>query len=230
MEKKNTILLTVIAVATLLVAVVGATFAYFTATNTNTGAGQSAEVTTNTVGSVDLTTSPTTVSNVLEYPGGYLVVGAKVEASDNDANNDFDVTYTVNGTIANNTSTQLTWTLYEVASEVATPVSGCQLQQTQEGDEMRYTYGETCQIDTALTTGGGATEVTTGTVDANDTGAVVTAAGETLKTTGNGSKTTTYYYLVVEYPDTDASQDTDQGKTISASLTSLTNTSADVAE
>ena len=31
MEKKNTILLTVIAVATLLVAVVGATFAYFTA-------------------------------------------------------------------------------------------------------------------------------------------------------------------------------------------------------
>ena len=34
MEKKNTILLTVIAVATLLVAVVGATFAYFTATAT----------------------------------------------------------------------------------------------------------------------------------------------------------------------------------------------------
>ncbi len=34
MEKKNTILLTVIAIATLLVAVVGATFAYFTATVT----------------------------------------------------------------------------------------------------------------------------------------------------------------------------------------------------
>lgn len=37
MEKKNTILLTVIAIATLLVAVVGATFAYFTATVTNEG-------------------------------------------------------------------------------------------------------------------------------------------------------------------------------------------------
>jgi len=35
MDKKNTMLLTVIAVATLLVAVVGATFAYFTASNTN---------------------------------------------------------------------------------------------------------------------------------------------------------------------------------------------------
>ena len=37
MEKKNTVLLTVIAVATLLVAVVGATFAYFTASNSSTG-------------------------------------------------------------------------------------------------------------------------------------------------------------------------------------------------
>ena len=35
MERKNTILLTVIAIATLLVAVVGATFAYFTATITD---------------------------------------------------------------------------------------------------------------------------------------------------------------------------------------------------
>ena len=227
MEKKNTILLTVIAVATLLVAVVGATFAYFTATNTNTGAGQSAEVTTNTVGSVDLTTAPTTVSNVLEYPGGYVVVGAEVTASDNDANNDFTVTYQVNGTIANNTSTQLNWTLYEVASEVATPVSGCELQQTQVGDEMRYTYGETCQVAAALTTEGGATEVTSGTVDANDTAAVVTAAGEKLTTTGT-SDTVTYYYLVVEYPDTDANQDADQGKGITAALTALDNTSADV--
>ncbi len=36
MDKKNTLLLTVIAIATLLVAVVGATFAYFTAQNGNT--------------------------------------------------------------------------------------------------------------------------------------------------------------------------------------------------
>ncbi|MDE6285307.1 MAG: hypothetical protein K2M17_06130 [Bacilli bacterium] len=41
MDKKNTLLLTVIAVATLLVAVVGATFAYFTA---QTGEGQSAPI------------------------------------------------------------------------------------------------------------------------------------------------------------------------------------------
>ena len=38
MDKKNTMLLTVIAVATLLVAVVGATFAYFTVSNSTAGA------------------------------------------------------------------------------------------------------------------------------------------------------------------------------------------------
>ena len=37
MEKRNTMLLTVVAIATLLVAVVGATFAYFTATGDTSG-------------------------------------------------------------------------------------------------------------------------------------------------------------------------------------------------
>ncbi len=53
MERKNTLLLTVIAVATLLVAVVGATFAYFTATS-NEGGRSRLTVNTN---SVDQTTA-----------------------------------------------------------------------------------------------------------------------------------------------------------------------------
>ena len=51
MEKKNTVLLTVIAVATLLVAVIGATFAYFTATG-SINAQSKVDVTTSTVDSV----------------------------------------------------------------------------------------------------------------------------------------------------------------------------------
>jgi predicted ribosomally synthesized peptide with SipW-like signal peptide len=51
MERKNTILLTVIAVATLLVAVVGATFAYFTATG-NVNSQSVVNVTTSTIDSV----------------------------------------------------------------------------------------------------------------------------------------------------------------------------------
>ena len=54
MEKKNALLLTVIAVATLLVAVVGATFAYFTATSTGTKE-QTVEVTTDTINEAEFT-------------------------------------------------------------------------------------------------------------------------------------------------------------------------------
>ena len=50
MEKKNTMLLTVIAVATLLVAVVGATFAYFSLTVSGEATATKAEVTTGKTG------------------------------------------------------------------------------------------------------------------------------------------------------------------------------------
>ena len=51
MDKKNTMLLTVVAVATLLVAVVGATFAFFTAQNTASGS-TTVTTTTETIGAV----------------------------------------------------------------------------------------------------------------------------------------------------------------------------------
>jgi len=55
MDKKNTMLLTVIAVATLLVAVVGATFAYFTVSSTNSTATTSVTTKAEAVGTVALT-------------------------------------------------------------------------------------------------------------------------------------------------------------------------------
>jgi len=53
MDKKNTMLLTVIAVATLLVAVVGATFAYFSVTNSTVG-GTTVDAAVEQVGTVTL--------------------------------------------------------------------------------------------------------------------------------------------------------------------------------
>ena len=55
MEKKNTMLLTVIAVATLLVAVVGATFAYFSLTVSGEATNTTAKVGTSNLGMVTLT-------------------------------------------------------------------------------------------------------------------------------------------------------------------------------
>lgn len=65
MDKKNTMLLTVIAVATLLVAVVGATFAYFTASNTAAGT-TSATVKTEAVGTVSVTGGGSLLLNLNE--------------------------------------------------------------------------------------------------------------------------------------------------------------------
>ena len=218
MERKNTVLLTVIAVATLLVAVVGATFAYFTASTANGGAGESASVTTTTVGDVELNMSTVTTSNDLDYPGGFLVVGAKVEATADSGS--YATTYTVNGTVSNNTRTALNWTLYERSSVVANPVAGCDLKETAAAGETQYYY-EGCNV-TALTEG--ATKVDEGTVTAGSEttagSATIAAAGETLDTGAS-----TYYYLVVEYPN-GGNQDADQGKTITASLTSVSNGTA----
>ena len=73
MEKKNTLLLTVIAIATLLVAVVGATFAYFQA---QLGSGASANVTVTTqstdqltFNAVQLVVGPATQTNFYEGAG-----------------------------------------------------------------------------------------------------------------------------------------------------------------
>lgn len=229
MEKKNTVLLTVIAVATLLVAVVGATFAYFTATTTSdNNNGGSADVTTTTVGNVKLDMNPETITNELKYPGGKLVVGANVVASDTDTAKNFDISYTVKGKITNNTTTELTWNLYRVSTKSTTPISGCTVKEdsTTQPGETRYSYTG-CTVDTAIT---GTTAIATGTVAAATTfgegEAAVTTAGveniskslESLTSSDTGE--TTYYYLVVDYPD-NGNQNADQNKSIVAQLTGL---------
>lgn len=95
MDKKNTLLLTVIAIATLLVAVVGATFAYFTA---QTGAGQSANinVTTSTSDSVSFGTFDSILLNANQqnfYQGAGSHQGKTTGAVTLQANNDTSATY-----------------------------------------------------------------------------------------------------------------------------------------
>ena len=65
MERKNTVLLTVIAVATLLVAVIGATFAYFTATAGGSGTTPVSVQTSSSGSSTFTSTSLTKASSEL---------------------------------------------------------------------------------------------------------------------------------------------------------------------
>ena len=92
MEKKNVVFLTVLAVATLLTAVVGTTFAYFTATVTGNAEAQETEITTATLGvTYDDGTAVANASNIL--PGW---TGTKTIKVTNTSN--VDVTYGINWT------------------------------------------------------------------------------------------------------------------------------------
>ena len=242
MEKKNTILLTVIAVATLLVAVVGATFAYFTATTGTGDDNETAETgTTTTIGGVNLTMTANNSGSDIAYPGGYVVAGVTVSAENTDDANDYTTTFDVNGTITNNTATELKWYLYESTTEIPSPVTAdsCQVHEEAQGDgTTRYWYTG-CKLDSALSTTSSAianSTVPAATESVPDSGnydtpgtATVSKTGEVLKPTA-GNTATTYYYLVVEYPNNDASQDADQGKTIVAQLTNVSNGSSVVTQ
>ena len=238
MEKKNTILLTVIAVATLLVAVVGATFAYFTATSTTGEDNDTASTgTATTVGGVNLAMTSATTDNDIAYPGGYVVAGVSVTATNTDQKNSYDTSFNVVGTITNNTRTALNWYLYEVTGSIADPVSNCVLEEdeTSQAGETRYWYSG-CTLDKGIATttnaiANGTVAAATGSQEESNyvagTASVTTTKKEQLtiaNATGEDTPgtTTTYYYLVVEYPNnTGASQDADQGQTIVAQLTNV---------
>lgn len=229
MEKKNTILLTVIAVATLLVAVVGATFAYFTATTqTGDGTGTTATQTTVNTGGTSLDMSAVAdVTNAadMKYPGGMMVTASKVSATAT-GDNSYNMTYTVNAevdtTALGASTSEVKWTLYEVGSEVKDLMvaDSCQLKEDATGNSKNYYYTG-CTANTTITNG---TVVKSGTISAHTAKTTITAENENLDAVSKTAGKDTWYYLVVEYVNkTDADQaGTDAGKTITAKITSVT--------
>jgi hypothetical protein len=113
MEKKNTILLTVIAIATLLVAVVGATFAYFTASITTTNDDNATTtITTQTLVSAVMDMgSSVTASNVL--PGHEEIKTVTVTGDGSATSKSVDAVITVTQNIPSVLASDVTWTLYE---------------------------------------------------------------------------------------------------------------------
>ncbi|MBQ8902019.1 MAG: hypothetical protein IJY87_03005 [Bacilli bacterium] len=111
MDKKNTMLLTVIAVATLLVAVVGATFAYFTAENTASGS-TTATVTTQAVGAV--TVAPVDSELHLNLTAAQMAVDAAGTSyyAVTDTEKSFSATQ-VDATVAQMDATGVAGTVYD---------------------------------------------------------------------------------------------------------------------
>jgi len=226
MEKKNTVLLTVIAVATLLVAVVGATFAYFTATATTEGnAAGNTDVKAAKLANVKLNVATIAGSNNVVYPGTKNYVGASAKAAVDTVEGaeagEYNVTYTVTGkvTLGEAFAFPVNYSLYKVsaAAAVSDPVTCENVATTTNGTAVQYT--QNCTVAAGL-----GTAVQTGSLAAGETEKTITLADQVIAT---DATTTDYYYLVVEYPnDTTQAQDADQGKSVKAEIVSVTATAS----
>lgn len=198
MEKKNTILLTVIAIATLLVAVVGATFAYFTATVTTDKAdgNNTTNVKTYALASAKMEMgSKVTADGV--YPGYKAVKSVAIKGecpAGNTSCEDINTVITITPTIPTEFGTDVTWKLYKSSTEIT-----CSSNPVTDGGQ--YYDSGSCT---------GATE-----------DKVVLDGDKTAKTLNVvvSSTTNDTYYLVVDYANNaSAAQNAAQGKSFSVAI------------
>ena len=218
MEKKNMVLLTVIAVATLLVAVVGATFAYFTASIQNDYNGQGSNGSAN-ISSGSVGTNTTVVAEVdgqagsFEatdvYPGHKEVAALKVTV-EGDTAQSIDITYSP--TSNNFPDGSITLKVYKGTDSENIGEDGnyfrCESKTGTSGGSQ--TFYEECTVE----------ESTLGTQLGSTHNLTQAEAGSTvvLATDSLTSETGTYY-VVVEFVNKDSeAQDTAQSKTLDGDI------------
>lgn len=210
MEKKNTILLTVIAIATLLVAVVGATFAYFTANVTTSG---NTDNRTATVKTYALTSATMNAGNEISatdvYPGFKTVKYVTITGtcpSGTTTCDSVEAEIVVTPNIDSAFGDDVTWTLYEGTDDSTDEVTcGGSNNPVTNG---QYSANYTCTIPDALT----APEKVKIATNSDKTGEKTVP----VTVTGGFAKT---YYLVVEYANNEIDpQNTQQGKELSLEM------------
>lgn len=217
MEKKNTILLTVIAVATLLVAVVGATFAYFTATvTTENDANNTTEVKTRTIASATMDYgSKVSGANVL--PGYKVAKTVTVVGNGNAGDLNVNAVLTLTPNIPTEFGSHVKYTVYEAdatktadgidVSGVPTATDVC----PESTDATKTTDGGK-YFDNIVCTTTGLTPV------AGKSGSFSGSTPVTvdIEVAYNTAKV---YYVVIEYEnDENAQQNNEQGKTFTVAM------------
>lgn len=229
MEKKNMVLLTVIAVATLLVAVVGATFAYFTASIQNDynqdGSSGTANISSGTieggstvVAQVDGQAGSFTATDV--YPGHKEVAALKVTVTDPaSGGTGIDITYDLTNLTFSDDTIRLT--VYRNTSPVeigATTENNNYLEcnkQVAQGEGNEQKFFETCNEVkvSGLGTKVSSTDVLLKQENIDADSPIVIGQD---KITEDG--TPVYYYIVAEFVDSNANQASEMGKTLEGNI------------
>ena len=191
MEKNNVIFLSVIAVATLLTAVIGTTFAYFTATVSSTGEAATT-VSTKTVATATMAFGDDiSATNVL--PGYKTVKPMTVTGSGAADAQGANATITVTPNIPSDFGSDVTWVLYKSA----TPIT-CESSPVTTGAQY-YDNASCTGIDSA-------TKVIEGSTSPVSTNIVVEHS------------TADNYYLVVSYANNGDQTVAQSGKSFSVTM------------
>ena len=200
MEKKNVIFLSVIAVATLLTAVIGTTFAYFTANFTTSNKENApSTVTTKSLVGTTVTLGASIKPAEQVYPGFRAVQKIELNGTDTGVV-DGQVTLKVTPNIPSEFGTDLEWTLYQSDATAITceaPVT----KTTAGAAGGNQVYQETTCSDSVMTSA---------------TKAIATSSDTTAKTTSTitvKKGETHNFYLVVNFKNTTSNQASLQGKT-----------------
>ena len=234
-----------IAIATLLVAVVGATFAYFTATNNATGDAEGTQnAKTAKLTDISFTKSKIDGTQNKIYPGTMNSIGAgfvaKVNENESGGDYKYEIAYTLTGkvTLSSEFDSAVKWRLYQTDSIVESPIT-CPKEPTTESQDNEIHYTLECTEDeTSLIE---ANLVASGVINKESGSECSASSGEsgknqiacgteaTISYDGTVEVSTTetkkYYYLVVEYPDTKGDQNSDMDKTITYSIEDIAVTS-----
>lgn len=221
MERKNTILLTVIAIATLLVAVVGATFAYFTATFTPENASNNnVNVTTKVLASAsfDYGDAITPVENALP---GYKILKKMTVKGAGDANAEkMTLELTLTPKIDEEFGSDIKYTIYKVEKDPTTKEAKGSVTCTASNPSTKVVDNNVQFYDSMECTPSGTyTEFVaqksftnnSATNDAND-------KVETIEIANIGGTTDDEYYLVIEYFNNEEANQEAQGKTFDITL------------
>ena len=212
MEKKNVIFLSVIAVATLLTAVIGTTFAYFTANFSVSNAGNATStVQTKTLSGVTVTLGAPISGNPV-YPGFKGVQEITVTGTEADVAGQFTLTVTPN--IDSTFGSDVVWSLYKSDTAITCQKPVVNTVTGQNG-------GNQISQTTSCTDVSGLSPLIS-----NDTTTANAAKTTTTLTAPNGG--TAKYYLVAEYKNNaSASQNSAMGKVfaLTVSATQINNTS-----
>ena len=233
MEKKNVVFLTVLAVATLLTAVVGTTFAYFTATVTNTNTPTASSITT--ADKLGITYDDgTTINGALIKPGW---AKSKTITVTNTGNVDLDFTIGFDST-ATYTNDFVAgkgaawWAAYDPSTQTSTGSATNTndfvytiTKKVGSGSVADYiTASSAVLVDNATATDNTTTPVTTYTAAATGStintykALAVPASASTIISDTVAANTTNEYVLTIYFLETNVKQDENNDKTFTGTL------------